>query len=295
MRKPACSAAAAGLDPTNPAAVRRPYLAASVAFTGAALLAVGPVTSATTTLPARAVRAAVTLSSVADPSIDWATVVTDAQQNVQQIQQEMAADPSPALTQIVANETAYGHTLDTALQDVSTGLDGFFSQQLPEAMQTAAGQLQSGDVTDALQTVLGSFLYALLFDVSVPLQPVLQIPSEMTQNLTNVLAQLPTITAEILGGDIGPWYSMATAFGDDAQAFLDAMNASDSTEALSILANAPATLTGAFINGYALENGEADYVGLLSSMSSASGPGPFDDMLVGLPQMIAQLLGAMTP
>lgn len=267
----------------NSATRLRSYLAVGLVLAGATLVAVAPAMPALPGMQERAVQLASTT--------DWETVFTDAFQNVQQIGQEIAADPSPVLTQIMENQATYGQTIDTALQDVATGLDGLLTQGLPAALQQAMSELQSGDVTDAVQTVFGTLIQGLLFDVSIPLQPVLEIPSEMTQNLTNVLAQLPTITADILGGVIGPFYSEASAFGDTAQEYLDAISAGDQSAALAILQNAPATLTGAFLNGYALDNGEGIFVGLLSSMSAPSGPGPLDDLLVGIPQMIAQLLG----
>lgn len=264
-----------------------PYLCASVAVAGSALIAANPVTPTVAAPQERAVQ----LTSSGD---DWSTLFTEAFSNLQQIGSEIAADPAPVLTQVIANQTAFNDTLDTNLQTIGTALSNFASDGLPQALQAFNSSIASGDYTDAVNNLNGAVLLGLL-PVAQPLQTILGIPGEESQNLTNVIDTLPTVGLNLILSPVGPLDGTLQAWADTTQGIVQAVNAGDWTTALTDLLNQPAVLTGALLNGYDNPALFISYFGLLTPEEVPGLPftgGLLDSLLVGLPQTIAQALGA---
>lgn len=278
------------LSPRNSATRLRPYLAAGVALAGATLIAVNPVAPSASGLQERAVQLASSAAAgLPDPITEWINVIEAASTNLTQIGNEIAADPAPVLSQIITNQLAFSGALDTNLQSVAGALESFLSQGLPPALQAMISSIQAGDISDAVNNFNGAVLLGLLPAV-FPLQTILQIPGEMAQNLTNAIDTLPNVGLQLLLAPVGLWLGTSQAWADSTQAVVDAFNAGQTTTALTDLLNMPATVTGALLNGYSTEF--ADYIGLLSSGESPSGSGLLYDLLVQVPQEIAQALGA---
>lgn len=262
-----------------------PYLCASVAVAGATMIAVNPA-APTAAIPQEH---AVALAS----SDDWSTLFTDAFTNLQQIGSEIAADPAPVLSQIIANQTAFTDTLDTNLQTIGSTLSTFAADGLPQALQDLASGIQSGDISDAVNNFNTALLLGLI-GVALPTQTILGLPGEEAQNLANVFETLPTVGLNLILSPLGPLDGSLQALADTSQGILEAVNAGDSTTALTDLLNQPAVVLGALFNGYETSFG-IDYTGLLSPESVPGFDftgGLLDALLVGIPQTIAQALGA---
>lgn len=262
-----------------------PYLCASVAVAAATLIAANPVTLTAATPQEQAVQLV--------SSDDWGSVFTEAYSNLQQIGSEIAADPAPVLSQIIANQTAFNDTLDTNLQTIGTAVSNFASDGLPQALQAFDTSIAAGDFSDAVNNLNGALLLGLL-PVALPLQTLLTLPGEQAQNFANVMETLPTIGLNLILSPIGPLDGTLQALADTSQGIVEAANAGDWTTALTDLVNQPAVVLGALLNGYNTQF-DIDYTGLLSPESVAGFDftgGLLDSLLVGLPQTIAQALGA---
>ncbi|MGH3970349.1 MAG: hypothetical protein ACRDTV_20055, partial [Mycobacterium sp.] len=154
----------------NSATRRRPYLAASVTLVGATLIAASPVTPNVAAIQERAVRLASSdLISLADPTGGWSDVFTEAFANIQQIGSEITADPTPVLSQIIDNQTAFTDTLDTNLQTIGSTLSTFGSQGLPQALQDFVTSIEAGDFSDAVNNFNTDLLLGLI-GVAQPIQ-----------------------------------------------------------------------------------------------------------------------------
>jgi len=266
-------------------------LIASVAVVGAGLIALYPAS------PAPAIEQhAVQLASTGDVDVttSWSSVLSEASTNVQTIGNEIAANPSPVLEQLIANQTAFSTELSTDFQTIGAGLNTFLSQELPQALQAFDTSVAAGDYTDAVNNLNGAVLIGLL-PVVQPLQDILTVPGEESQNLTNVIDQLPTIGLNLTLSPVGPLDGTLQALADSSQAIEHAITAGDYSTALTDLLNQPAFVTDALLNGYDNPALFISYDGLLTPETIPGFDftgGFFDSLLVGVPDTIAHALGA---
>ncbi|MBO0863847.1 MAG: hypothetical protein J2P16_02095 [Mycobacterium sp.] len=271
----------------------QPYITAGVALAGASLIATAPMAPYLPDVQVRAVQ--LTADSVFDPFTTLQDVLTTAFANIQALNAEIAADPFPVLTQISANQMAYGETLTTALQGVGSALNTELTTALPQAFQQASQEIAAGNIPAAAQT-LNEALTLFVLAPGLPLleSGALNIPQEIAQNWANAFQALTGFGTliPIISGLIGPPEATIAALGDSAQAIVTAVNAGDFQTALSDLANTPATILGAYLNGFTASFGQG-YPGFLSPDSEFSfGPGTLQAFLVDIPQIVA---AAITP
>ena len=156
------------------------------------------------------------LVSSPDPITEWLNVFEGASTNFSQIGSEIAADPSPVLSQILASQAGFDATLNTNLQTIGSALESFLSQGLPQALHAAISSIESGDISDALNNLNTAILLALL-PTANPLQNILQIPGEMGHNLTNALDTLPNVGLQILLAPVGVLFGTSQAFAHSVQ------------------------------------------------------------------------------
>lgn len=266
-------------------------LIAGIAVVGASLIALYPATPAGPAVEQHAVQ----LVDV-DVTAGWGSVLSDASTNLQAIESEIAANPSPVLEQLIANQTAFSTEISTDFQTIGNGLNTFLSQELPQALQAFDTSVAAGDYTDAVNNLNGAVLIGLL-PVAQPLQDLMTIPGEESQNLTNVIDQLPNIGLNLILSPVGPLDGTLQALADSSQAIHDALQAGDTTTALNDLLGMPAFVTGALLNGYDNPALFISYDGLLTPETVPGFDftgGLLDSLLVGLPQTIAQALGEST-
>ncbi|PND59777.1 hypothetical protein CRM90_02115 [Mycobacterium sp. ENV421] len=279
----------------------RPSVATGVALLGAGAIALAPIQPAASSLsnihaPAVFSTASIQLTAAGgfDPVTPWVDVLTAAASNVTAIGQEWLANPAPALRQLGTNWLGYGETVGTALGGVATGTWTYFTQTVPESINTALQQIADGDLSGAASTI-NNALGSAIFSIGLPLFPVLDIPGKITDNLSAVvktLAGLNTALPLVLG-ILGPIEGGIQAFGDSAQSVLDAAAAGEYVTAFNNAVNTLPTVVGAVLNGYQ----DGVYPGLFSLPPEPGvlGGGLVHALLVDIPNAIAVALGAPAP
>jgi hypothetical protein len=238
----------------------RPRLNAGIAVVGASVIAVCPLAPQMPdvhlpSVQSAAVELASTVSAIAKPVVDpieqWTQVVQAAITNLGALGQTLAKDPAPILQQILANQSADGVILGNASAAAVTALTTA-AQALPGALQTALTQLEAGNVTDAVTTLTGPVLPLVLglYDAAFTGADAWQVVEKTVQNFANVVATVPAIGLPAILAVAAPLISDINASAAIGQAVADAGKAGDLEGVITALVNAPATLTGATLNGY---------------------------------------------
>lgn len=212
------------------------------------------------------VSASVELSAFSNPIDEWAQVVSAAVDNIGALGARLAVDPAPVLTQIIANQTGYGNQIATIATNMLHNAQSIAST-IPDNLQKASGELTDGQFAAAVTTVY-SIVAGGAAGVMFPLLS-LTIPRDMSQNFANVVKTFTGIGTNIGFGALAALASVVYTFGDTGQDFVDAVAAQDPVTALSVVANSPAKLTGALLNGYKANPGLLSKKGLVGQLLSA--------------------------
>lgn len=227
----------------------RSYLTAGVVTVGAAAIVLSPIAPTMPDVHLPSVRdAQVQLSAAAGPIETWLAVITQTVDNIGTIGDQIAADPAPILSQVLVNQLANASTLAHASQETITGLITAV-QGLPATIQTATGLLLAGDVIGAANTLLAPLLTDALGIIQGPVDA-FGVVTTTAQNITNFLNQVPGLVLSLGIPVLGPVYSVVNAMAATAQAVVDDGGTGDFGGIVNALVNAPATLTGALLNGY---------------------------------------------
>jgi hypothetical protein len=149
---------------------------------------------------------------------------------------------------VIANQIAYAETLGGALQGAGsalvTGLEG-----LPAVLQTAFTDLLSGDVADAINGPF-NYLFSLLIPVGFPLiEAIVTVSTSVGGNIDGVLSGIFEPLLLLVLSPIYPIAAVVGQFASTAQDFVNSVSTGDFVQAVSDVINAPAALTGAFLNG----------------------------------------------
>ncbi|BBX91179.1 hypothetical protein H5U98_07980 [Mycolicibacterium boenickei] len=246
----------------------RSYLAAGVALVGAGAIAVSPLAppAPDVHLPAiDASSAAVNLTAAANPLQLWADVIGAAFENVGGLGEQLAADPAPILRQIIANQLHSANVLGTATQGLVEGLSAALDPENFMSFQAAvkgafdliaAGDLQNGFaalVTSPL--MLGLPLLSFVGNQWVP--GAWSVIAQPFTNLANLVTNLPEgAPALLLNGVLSPLTATASANGYVLENLAAAATTGDAAGFVEALVNAPATITGALLNGFEIDNGD---------------------------------------
>jgi hypothetical protein len=280
----------------------RPYLTSGVALVGASVIAVSPVvvTPPDIHLPAMPVSsAAVELTAVTNPITAWLDVLSSALGNATALGGEWLSDPAPLLRQFIENQLGYAETALTAGQGVINGFIQYINPANPSGLvatlQTAFGELTSGDIAGAVETTAQALILLPILNLGLPLltSGLLEIPATIAQNVANVVATLTSVDTAlpiVLGG-LGTVLGPINAFGDSLQAVFDAATSLDPLAAVGALLSAPAVITGALINGYTNAEG-TEFPGLLTFGDNPFNSGLLQSLLINLPRALA---AAITP
>jgi hypothetical protein len=183
-----------------------------------------------------------------NPITEWLSVLTTAFGNIQTLGQTFLADPFPILSAVIDNQIAYAQLLGDGLQSAGTalvsGLEG-----LPAVLSTAFTDLLSGDVLDAINGPFG-YLFSSLLDVGIgPLEALVQVLGDVGTNIDGVLSGIGTPLLLLVLAPIYPLAAVVGQFAFTAQDFVTSVSTGDFVQAFSDVINAPAYLTGAFLNG----------------------------------------------
>jgi hypothetical protein len=280
----------------------RASLAGAVAIVGAGLIAVNPLapiigsSAVHRDVQLVSVDAIADLAAATDPVTEWSSVISEAVANVQQLGTEIQADPLPVLAEVISNQLTFGQTIGTNLSDLASGLNTLITDELPGQFQDLITGIDAGDISTSVNTFTTNLLIDLL-PGATSLVGISDIPGEIAQNLANVLTNdFPNVTLEALLGPVSILFGSTQALADSAQSIVDAVDAGDTQTALTDLLNIPAVLTGAVLNGYDAGDLGISYGGLLSTFDVSGTDGVLAELLVQLPQEIAQTLaGDGTP
>lgn len=235
-------------------AAARPRATAGIALAGAAVLAVSPIAPPLPAvhLPAINVpgihRAQVELTALANPLEAWANVIAGALANGSALGQELAADGAPLIQKLIANQLANFSVLEAAAQTTVGELTDAINA-LPATLQTAGGQLASGDITGAASTIVNSLLPVGLAFVDGFIKGV-PVAVNVAQNITNVIAATPNMLLPALLAVAAPVVSVVNAGAATAETLVGAIGSGDILGAAGAVLDAPATLTGAILNGF---------------------------------------------
>jgi hypothetical protein len=263
----------------------RSYLTAGVAIVGATALVAAPITTSPPDIQVPGIHAAqVELAAVANPIEQWLQVFQGTVNNVVGIGGAVVADPAPVLRQVFRNQLGYVQVITPALTETADNYLTFLTQTVPTGLRQVATQIADGDINGAANTING--LVGGLLINALPLLPILSIPGQITDNLSNVVKALTSDTAvlTLASTALSPVEAIIAAAGASGQAFVDAVGAGDPVGAITTVINVPAVLTGALLNGF------NNFPGLLTF--NAAGGGLVQTLLVTLPQMVAT---AITP
>jgi hypothetical protein len=269
----------------------RTSMTSGVALIGASVIALSPIVVAPQqvhlpAIPVSSIAATLTASatSTVDPFTEWVQVLTTTFNNLAALGQQVQSDPAPIVEQIIANQIGYATTISTALANAGGSLAASLTA-LPQAFLTAAQQLAAGQISNALSTAYFAVL-ALVEYPALQLLPLLNIPGQVLQNITNVVKAVPSVLVVAGFSALSTVTSVENAFGDSAQAVYDAVRVGDFGAAVNAIVNAPAVLTDAFLNGYPATGGP----GILTPVGA--GQTGLVAALLSLRDTIAQALGA---
>ncbi len=274
----------------------RPYATAGVALVGASVIAISPIAPPLPDIHIAAphVSASVELTQFVNPITTWVDVITNTFANVAGLGQEILANPAPILQVVIGNQIGYAQQLVGTAQTVATDLANALSI-LPSTLQTAFTQLSSGDIFNAIQTV---WLYAVNTLESIGLAlvfGVFPITSSIGTNFDAVITILPLVLGLAAEAPLRALNSLVGQFAATTEGIFTAAGSGDFVTALSDIVNAPALLTGAFLNGFQGTFGAfLPGQGLLTNPNSAINPNDFGT-IQDLLTYRAALAGSITP
>jgi hypothetical protein len=236
----------------------RPYATGGIALVGASVIAVSPIAPQLPDIhlpnPAR-VAASVELAAatLAATPPSYAQVLQEAVANAQALLKTIAANPTPILSQVAANQAITFQNLMTALQTLGGATSTALTTTVPPLLQAASNDLASGNVAGAINNVLNAIL-APVFPITgfIP-----AVSAAFTQPLTNLVAAINAVQAGgvtsplamAVTGLLGPVLSGAGAFGVAVDNVGSAITAGDPQAALNAVVNGPATILDGVLNG----------------------------------------------
>ena len=277
----------------------RPYATAGIALVGASVIAVSPIAPPLPDIhvpsPAQVARSVeLAAESLATTSISYSQVFQEAVTNLQAILKTAAENPSPILSQVLANQVATVKALAAVLPTTSlvgtigalpnaagTLLSGLASsepealQGLLTAIQTALGQISTavtstappllaaaigdltkGNVEDAINNVLSAAIGAV-FPIQGVIQPLLA---------ATVTTPLQAVVDAI--NSVGP---LGTILSNPLQNVVNVINAVQDGGVLSPLSQVVTGLLGPAISGAGAFGAAVDNIGAALSTGNPAG------------------------
>ncbi|WP_179469965.1 hypothetical protein [Mycolicibacterium vinylchloridicum] len=277
----------------------RPYATAGVALVGASVIAISPLAPPLPDTQAmqRAVSSvSVELSAAVNPIENWIQVFQTSAANLGAIGQQIADSPAPILSQIVANQMAAFEDLKTRL-DSSAGTVKLILDGAPNAIATARGQLQSGDIVGAFDTFNNQIVIPLALAGVQTVSDLTRPLVSMVNNFAKAFATVPDAVFQVILPMTFPLVSTINAAVQATQDVYDGVVAGDPAAVINTLVNLPANLVDGFLNGSGTILGFINAPGLLTPYDPNFGflaSGPIAS-LIALRDVIAQAIGATPP
>lgn len=232
----------------------RRHAAPGIALAGAAIIAVSPITPVQPDVHLPDVHlphlsaSQVELTALTNPLAQWQQVIAKAIDNIGQLGGLVMGDQTPIIKQVIADQLANAAVLSSAAKNALEAINTSVAA-LPAALQTASGQLAAGDVEGAVQGIVASLLPLVLnlvdgFNAAYP------VVTNTAQNMANLVAVVPNLVLPAVLALSGPLFSTVNAGAATAQDVVDAIRGGDIEGLANAIINAPATMTGAVLNGY---------------------------------------------
>ncbi|EHB56395.1 hypothetical protein MycrhDRAFT_3589 [Mycolicibacterium rhodesiae JS60] len=277
----------------------RPYATAGVALVGASVIAISPLAPPLPDTQAmqRAVSSvSVELSAAVNPIENWIQVFQTSAANLGAIGQQIADSPAPILSQIVANQMAAFEDLKTRL-DSNAGTVKLILDGAPNAIATARGQLQSGDIVGAFDTFNNQIVIPLALAGVQAVSDLTRPLVSAVNNFAKAFATVPDAVFQVILPMTFPLVSTINAAVQATQDVYDGVVAGDPAAVINTLVNLPANLVDGFLNGSGTILGFINAPGLLTPYDPNFGflaSGPIAS-LIALRDVIAQAIGAPLP
>lgn len=302
--------------PSSSAPFKKRLLLASVAMTGASVIAAAPVAS---NLPALEIaqQRAVELAAFENPFAVLYGTVSNTFKNLSARGSEINATLMPNLSAILGNaelqrelsvilfrpETVAQQLQDRLAEHQETLRLGYEQSQagwaahnelLPGVMERAQAELLAGHFTEAFAHINDWFIFGL-GAAGWPLYPSFAVPGQVARDVGG--PAIGAILDALLVGDttlagyphaiLVPFVSAIFRFTDSLDEIHVATQAGDVVTAVSHMVNLPAKVLNAFLNGYrpSIADEWAFFPGILTA------GGPIDSFLVQYPTLIAKALG----
>ena len=232
----------------------RRHATPGIALAGAAIIAVSPITPVLPDVHLPDINlphlsaAQVELTALTNPLAQWQQVIAAAIDNIGALGGLVMDDQTPIIKQVIADQLANAAVLSSAAKNALEAIN-ISVAALPAALQTASGQLAAGDVEGAVQGIVASLLPLVLnlvdgFNAAYP------VVTNTAQNMANLVAVVPNLVLPAVLALSGPLFSTVNAGAATAQDVVDAIRGGDIEGLANAIINAPATMTGAVLNGY---------------------------------------------
>ncbi|WP_454791160.1 hypothetical protein [Mycolicibacterium lutetiense] len=236
----------------------RSHLTAGVALAGAGIIAVTPVTPVTPALrdiQVPAVHTAdVQLAALLNPFEVFAPIVEQTMANSQVIGQKIFENPMPILQALVLNQLDSAGTLAGLGTDVAQALAAV-TLSVPGNLQTAIGQLQAGNIDQALRTIENGFI-----------SPFIPLVMADLPKLVNVLKK-PLVDAQVLIENapisylvgagfpiLNTFYAVQTQIINGITGVADALSTGNPEKIANAITTGAANFTQELINGNPANN-----------------------------------------
>ncbi|BBZ51697.1 hypothetical protein H7H82_23695 [Mycobacterium heidelbergense] len=192
------------------------------------------------------------------PLATWVTTFQNAGTNLQTAANLIQQLPFPTLQQIIANWASYGDlyvsTWQTAAQAAVTYYTGTTGNAFWPLLNTVFTDFALGRIggnNGAVANLINAFWVTPLTKIGLPLEKILQIPANFTQNLANATEYLTTTGITQIGNF---WVNTApsvvgTPLESSLQAASTAWSHGDPVGAISNLLNTPGAVVNGFLNG----------------------------------------------
>jgi hypothetical protein len=243
----------------------RPHAATGAALLAASAIAVSPMApplpQAQATIQHAVSSAGVQLSALENPLVVFGDILGETLNNVGTVAGTVLADPAPILGQVATNQLGSAKAVANILGELTTAT-GSTLGMIPEQLQTAIGQLQAGQLTDALNTIVGIPLQLLigpvlstnvLADVQAlvrqPVANLLQVIDAAPNALLFVTAPDGTLEAGVGLAAVAAISNVVNAVGNGAQNFVGAVETRNLENVANSITDGVAGVTKASLDG----------------------------------------------
>ncbi|BBZ50433.1 hypothetical protein H7H82_17910 [Mycobacterium heidelbergense] len=207
-------------------------------------------------VPAAALTDFINPAALPLPLATWVNTFQATGANLQTLYNTWSKVPFVIPQQAAANWVDYANTYVGAYQTSAAAAVGYFtgntSSSFGPLLQTAWTDLTTGKISAAVSTLYLALYNIPISNILLPLEKILQIPVDITKNLSNATSYLVNTDVTFIGllGLFSPVAAAQTALGSSLQAVYNSWTGGDALGALANLLNTPGATTNAALNGF---------------------------------------------